>query len=262
MGRISINLQGGLANNLFQINAAYAYSRKYNKELILLNQKKGIVHGSLNSYKDNILKNISLIDSYNFSSFKSVREPSFAFNELPSVPSDIILDGYFQSEKYFKEYRSEILDMLISEEHVSELKKKYTNILNNNITCSIHVRRGDYLKYPDIHPVQNFNYYMKAIKMMPKETVFLIFSDDIAWCKLNFPNIPEKFIFIDEQKDYEDLYLMSLCNHNIIANSSFSWWGAWLNKNINKKVIAPFFWFGTSATYDTKDLYCENWIII
>ena len=89
---------------------------------------------------------------------------------------------------------------------------------------------------------------------------FLIFSDDIVWCKNNF--VGDKFIFIEGEEDYIDLWLMSLCNHNIIANSSFSWWGAWLNKNNNKTVIAPKNWFGPNKKLDPTDLYCKDWLVI
>ena len=104
---------------------------------------------------------------------------------------------------------------------------------------------------------------MKAVKQMPKDSVFVIFSDDIPWCKANFPDIPEKFVFIEGNSDHEDLLLMSLCNNVIIANSTFSWFAAWLNNNANKKVIAPAKWFGDAyAHYDTTDLIPESWIKI
>ena len=96
---------------------------------------------------------------------------------------------------------------------------------------------------------------------MPKDSVFLIFSDDINWCKEFFPDIPEKFKFIDGNTDYEDLILMSLCKNNIICNSTFSWWAAWLNQNQDKKVIVPTNWFGKAyANNKTDDIFCENWI--
>ena len=104
---------------------------------------------------------------------------------------------------------------------------------------------------------------MKAIKQMPKDSLFLIFSDDIAWCKANFPDLPEKFVFIEGNADHEDLLLMSHCKNNIICNSTFSWWAAWLNSNPEKKVIAPSKWFGPAfENYNTDDLYCDGWIKI
>ena len=144
-----------------------------------------------------------------------------------------------------------------------EINDELKGLLENQNTCSIHVRRGDYLNSPNHHPTQNMNYYMKAIKKMPKDSVFLIFSDDINWCKQNFPDMPEKFKFIEGNKDYEDLYLMSACKNNIICNSTFSWWAAWLNSNESKVIMAPDTWFGPAyADWNTNDLYCEGWIKI
>ena len=161
------------------------------------------------------------------------------------------------------EYTKEIRELFsFSEEYKNSIKQKYKDLLEGE-TCSIHVRRGDYLKLPNHHPVQSLNYLMKGVREMPEDTKFLIFSDDINWCKQNFPNIPDKFIFIEGNSDYEDLLLMSLCKNNIIANSSFSWWAAWLNENVDKKVIAPSKWFGTANSINnTKDLIPETWKII
>jgi hypothetical protein len=102
---------------------------------------------------------------------------------------------------------------------------------------------------------------MKGVKKVGMDKKFLIFSDDIQWCKQNFPEM-KNFVYIEGQKDYEDFLLMSLCNHNIICNSSFSWWAAWINQNSNKIVIAPKKWFGPAYShFDTKDLYCDGWIL-
>ena len=259
---VSIKMQGGLANNLFQIACAYAYSLKHNKELIISNQKFGISHNSLDMYKENFLKKINLVSDKNFQCFKVYNEPQFNFSEIPYIEGDVYLDGYFQSEKYFSDYENEIRNLLSYTENTNLIKEKYKNELEKN-TCSVHVRRGDYLKYPNHHPVQSINYFMKGIRQMPDDSLFLVFSDDISWCKENLPNIEDKFVFIEENKDYEDLLLMSLCKNNIISNSSFSWWGAWLNENKDKKVIAPSKWFGAANNHNnTIDLYCDKWIKI
>lgn len=258
--KVTTKLQGGIGNYLFQIAVAYSYSRKYNKELIFSKEDTLVVHQKIDSYTNNILKNIKFNEkSLNYIKFN---EKHFHFHNIPNYENEnVFLFGYFQSEKYFKDYEDEIRNLFMS--YDIELKEKISKILHNNNTCSIHVRRGDYLKYPNHHPTQNINYFMKAIKEMPKDSVFLIFSDDIEWCKKNFPNISEKFIFMEGNKDYEDLYIMSKCKNNIISNSTFSWWASWLNLNKNKKVIAPKLWFGSMmSNYDTKDLYCENWIKI
>lgn len=260
---VSIKLVGGLGNNLFQIACAYAYSLKYNKELMLVKEKFGIVYNALDVYEDNVLNNVTFVQKSDISKFNVYNEPFFHYQEISFIDNDVLLNGYFQSEKYFKEYEKEIRELFsYPNDFINSIKEKYGNLLNKN-TCSIHVRRGDYLKYPDQHPVQSINYYMKAIRQMPEDSLFLIFSDDINWCKENFPNIEEKFVFIEGNRDFEDLFLMSNCKNNIIANSSFSWWGAWLNKNVDKKVFAPSKWFSFVNNYNnTNDLYCEDWIKI
>ncbi len=261
-GEVSVKIQGGLANNLFQIICAYTYSLKYDKQLILVNEKFGITHNPIDAYKNNLFQNINFYPNKNFSNFSIYNEPQFNFSEIPSIDGNVYLQGYFQSEKYFLEYEKEIRNFLSYSENTIAIREKYKNELEKN-TCSIHVRRGDYLKFPEHHPVQNINYYMKAIRQMPDDSLFLVFSDDISWCKENFPDLPEKFIFIEGNKDYEDLLLMSLCNNNIIANSSFSWWAAWLNENKDKQVYAPSKWFGpANSSNNTSDLYCKNWNII
>lgn len=261
--KVSVNLVGGIGNNLFQIACAYAYSLKYNKQLILINKKTGIVHNSLETYKDNILSKINFEQNLDVSKFTVYNEPFFHYQEIPFIEGDVLLNGYFQSEKYFKDYKNEIVELFsFSENVIEKIKEKYKNELEREI-CSIHVRRGDYLNYPNHHPVQSINYYMRAIRKMPDDSLFLIFSDDIDWCKENFPNIEDKFIFIENNTDYEDLCLVSMCKNNILANSSFSCWGNFLNRNVNNMVFAPSKWFGSANNNNnTKDLYCERWNII
>lgn len=264
--KVSIQLCGGLANNLFGIACAYAYSLKYDKELVLVNEKIGIVHNSLDTYKNNILSKLNFVEKYDFSGFEVYSEPQFSFVEIPFIKGNVLLTGYYQSIKYFSEYEKEIRELFsFPEELVKSLKEKYKDVLNKN-TCSIHVRRTNYLQLSDHHPVQSINYYMKAVREIDKfgDSIFLIFSDDIEFCKSSmFPDIPEKFIYIQGQKDWEDLLLMSVCDNNIIANSSFSWFGSYLNNNLDKRIIAPSKWFGhAKQDCDTKDLYCKKWIII
>jgi len=133
------------------------------------------------------------------------------------------------------------------------------NFLKNKKTTSIHVRRGDYVNHPNHHPTQSLEYYLEAIKILKDETeLFLVFSDDINWCKENIKL--DNVVYIENEKDYIELYLMSVCTNNIISNSSFSWWGAWLNKNEDKKVIGPLKWFGDAIKHNTGDVLPENWI--
>lgn len=261
MKEVTVGLAGGLGNFMFQIAAAYAYGKRFGKKAGFSAQQSRGVHKPILEYEKNVLKGVDLwyIAS---GPQRHIVESGFHYGELKDLPDDnVALSGYFQSEKYFKGYENEIRNLFMS--YDVNLNDEIKNILETQNTCSIHVRRGDYLKLPNHHPTQNMNYYMKAIKQMPKDSIFLIFSDDIAWCKENFPDLPEKFIFVEGNKDYEDLYIMSHCKNNIICNSTFSWWGAWLNNNPDKKVIAPSKWFGSALEgHNTDDLYCEGWIKI
>ena len=138
----------------------------------------------------------------------------------------------------------------------------HPDVVGNDEVVSIHIRRGDYLQSPNHHPVISLNYCMKAIKQFPRDYKVVVFSDDINWCKTE-AFFGDKFKFIEGQTDIEDFYLMSMCVNNIICNSSFSWWAAWLNSNPDKIVIAPMDdrWFGPAYDhFDTKDLYPEEWI--
>ena len=263
INHVSSILQGGAGNYMFQIAVAYAYGKRYNKKSAFnLSESRG-QHQHLSTYDDNIFKDIDLYYVLR-ENREQFNEDGFHYQEIPNfLDKNILLHGYFQSEKYFKDCEKDIRKMFMS--YDIQMSDEINNLLKNNNTCSIHIRRGDYLNFPDHHPTQNMNYYMKAIKKMPKDSMFLIFSDDIQWCKDNFPDMPEKFVFIEENKDYEDLYIMSHCNNNIICNSTFSWWGAWLNNNSEKIVISPSSnnWFGPAMNnYNTKDIIPEKWIQI
>lgn len=266
MEEVTITLQGGLGNYMFQIATAHAYGLKHNKKPVLTTGDSVVIHKPLDTYRENILSNVHFSDKKS-GNFLSYNELGFHYNEIPKIEGSVLLNGYFQSEKYFNEFSSEIKQLFSYPENISnEILNKFIEngvYSSHQNTCSIHVRRGDYLNSPNHHPAQNMNFYMKAIKKMPKDTIFFIFSDDIEWCKANFPDVPEKFVFVEGGKDYEDLKMMSLCKNNIICNSTFSWWAAWLNENPDKIVVVPDKWFGPAyAGYNTNDLYCENWIRI
>lgn len=171
------------------------------------------------------------------------------------------IDGYWQSARYL-----EGIEEILREEFVfpmpSNTQRQNAALLegigHHSCSVSIHVRRGDYLGG---FPVMDMNYYAPAIKYFKDKYVdvhFYIFSNDIAWCREYF--IGKEFTFVDwnvGRNSYYDMYLMSQCQHNIIGNSSFSWWGAWLNENPQKEIIAPKLWF---YTVKTPDIYMDNWI--
>lgn len=253
---IHVLLKGGLGNVMFQIAAGYSHAIKLKTSLKVVKPALHFSHGDVyTKYKNNILAQIEFINVSNYLLYK---EPFFHYTRLP-LHSPITLDGYFQSEKYFVDYRDDILNLFkFPKKVILYTKKKYQNLLNNPL-ISLHVRRGDYLKFPGVHPLCTLEYYKQALSKLPDINKVLIFSDDIEWCKQNF--IGDRFIFIQEE-DYISLYLMSLCDYNIIANSSFSWWGAWLNQNPNKVVIAPKLWFGLKSNHNINDLIPSSWIKI
>ncbi len=183
----------------------------------------------------------------------------------------MFIDGYFQCEKYFCNIRS----ILLKEFTLKSSLSSYSSSLKKNIesfenTVSLHVRRGDYVSnkvFSDVHGTCNLDYYKKAIEYISKEfedIKFFVFSDDIAWTKENIDI--ENVIYVDSEENripHEDMYLMSLCSHNIIANSSFSWWGAWLNQNNEKIVIAPKRWFSDDKMQNQSlDIVPSSWIRI
>jgi hypothetical protein len=256
MNTLSIDIKGGLGNVMFQIATAYASSIENGMLLTVDTTNYHGAHYGLDKYSSNILRNVV----YNNSNigYDYFGEKEFKYNKLPKFTSNTRLSGYFQSEKYFKNYRDKILKFFEpTDDIIDTIELKYGNVLSKK-TCSIHVRRGDYLHLEPFHPVLSINYYKESVNKLGNDLLYLIFSDDISWCKENFDFIHNK-IFVDDLEDYEEIYLMSLCNNNIIANSSFGWWGAWLNKNIHKKIISPKIWFGHSLLYhDTSDIYIEK----
>ncbi len=258
MNIVTTNLIGGLGNMLFQIASGYAVSKRDGKKLICETKNMLVIHKPYTEYIQNIFRNIEFSDSVNYDVI--LQEKGFHFDMIPIVNKNIKLSGYYQSEKYFIDYKSEVLDLFqIDDLTLDYLMKKYGKLLEED-TCSIHIRRGDYLNLQNYHPILSIDYYIEAIKLVGENKHFLIFSDDIIWCENNLGFIQNK-TFIKGNKDYQDMYLMSMCKNNIIANSSFSWWGAWLNNNENKIVISSSKWFGSSYfKHDTKDLYPQKWI--
>lgn len=192
-----------------------------------------------------------------------VKERHFHFDELiHSVADGTSLNGYFQSEKYFKHCREEILECLKFKEHV--LQKAVDALPSDGRnTVSIHVRRGDYLHPNPYHPVIGKEYFDRATEHFNSDEFhFLVFSDDTDWCRQAWAH-DKRFTVIETGNNLVDLCAMSMCNHNIITNSSFSWWASYLNKNKDKKVIAPQKWFGPGyASYDLSDLYTNEMIVI
>jgi hypothetical protein len=195
------------------------------------------------------------------------QENDFKFNpEVQRIGPDTDLYGYFQDERYFLDYRKEIIQIFKFKTDIESRAKTYwEEIISPQIEgfspVSLHVRRGDYTLYPGHHPVCSKEYYSQAMNEFSEKNVkFLIFSDDIDWCKQEFIGSP--FIFIESGSPYSDLKIMTMCDHHIIANSSYSWWGAWLNEKKDPRVVAPSRWFGNLLQKDASEIYCSGWKVI
>ncbi|MCK9409942.1 MAG: alpha-1,2-fucosyltransferase [Bacteroidetes bacterium] len=195
-------------------------------------------------------------------------EPHFHFD--PNVflqHGNVYLDGYWQSERYFKDIEHVIRNDFRFKHQPDSVNLDLIQKMGNECSVSLHIRRGDYVadeRSNAVHGTMGIEYYKNAVQYIVEREAnpqFYMFSDDRQWIEQNF-KIPFPITFICHNtgsKSYEDIRLMSMCKHNIIANSSFSWWGAWLNNNASKIVIAPKKWFN-DPTKDTKDLFPESWI--
>jgi len=259
---ISCNLQGGLGNQMFQIAATHALALRNNTGSCF---DFGSCHTPMQGntstkYQNNVFSKFNNVSrSVNIHNFQSMYiEPRFGYNEI-KFQNQMVLNGYFQSEKYFKDYKKEIIEMFnipnetLVEDYLIAFKQ-----MNRPIT-TVHVRRGDYLNNSEFHPACSIEYYKKAMDKIG-DSSFIFVSDDMAWVQENFkgPNIWYS-MFSDE---LSDLKLMTMVDNNIIANSSFSWWGAYLNTNPKKVVIAPKTWFGPKGPQDIEDIIPPNWSII
>ena len=264
---------GRLGNQLFQLASTIGIARKCGFEVKFPLDNMDVA--ATEHFKDGKILNITfdvpkafvfdeaLLTNYNdIITDYIVNEQQFHFDEsLFNISDNGDLQGYFQTDKYFKHIDSELRQLLTFKPHIQELANNLFPTVNGS-TISIHVRRGDYVYLQQFHPTCTPEYYLTAAQQFSDvQPYFIIFSDDVSYCKRLFGD-SENIIYINNEDPYIDLCLMSMCDHNIIANSSFSWWGAWLNNNKNKKVIAPKTWFGSAYSHNTVDLYCEDWILI
>lgn len=272
---VVVQLIGGLGNQLFQ----YAVAKS------LAIEKKQKLYIDISEFETYNLHNYSLqhfnIDSRFYIKpnkyWKKItgcfqkrtfyKEKDFGFNQsLNNLSGDaIFLEGYFQSEKYFLKYEDNIRKDFTIKTPLKPITEDLIKKIKSINSVSIHIRRGDYLSNT-LHNTSKEEFYIKAIEIIEKKVdnpVFFVFSDDMAWVKLNF-TIKHEVVFVDFNdalSNFEDLKLMASCKHNIIANSSFSWWGAWLNNNKNKIVIAPIKWFNDDSI-NSKDVVPDGWLKI
>jgi hypothetical protein len=270
---------GRLGNQMFEYAAIRGIAAKHGYEwCIPPSDRKGIENYSLHEcFKLSPERKEGVIEN------QHLTEPYFHFCEelFDRCPDNVNLHGFFQSWRYFDHIADTIReDYTFHDEHLKPCQEMIESVKE---PIMLHVRRGDpnltdvrgfkwsYTQCGSMHPVQPVEYYERALAEFPEDQPVIVFSDSIDWVKEQEFFSGDRFL-LSEPKDkyadgsftpYADLCLMSLCSHAIIANSSMSWWGAWLQTNPNKKVIAPKMWFGPDyANKDTKDLYCPDWIVL
>lgn len=191
------------------------------------------------------------------------RESTFHFDgSFFKIKDFTAIDGYFQSDKYFKHFEPQLRQILIFKDEIVKKTIKLMPSKKNQELVSIHIRRGDYTTLNLYHPVVSQNYLDKAVSYFNDKYHFLVFSDDIDWCKSNWGE-DDRFTYFHSGSHFVDFCAMSFCHHHIISNSSFSWWSSYLSNNKNKKIIAPQKWFGPGfANNITNDLYREEMIVV
>lgn len=300
---ICVQLNGGLGNQMFQYACGRALATKHRTGLLLdctvLQDKTPRSNFTIRDYELNVLainaKQASKKElkkywpPFYYRVYRYLRnlcglpvlinsayivEQQTFFNNLviENASEDCFLIGYWQSEQYFKPIEKLIRQEFLFKYPLDQVNKKIADKISSVNSVSLHVRRGDYVNTPQFSNSNNglcsLEYYQNGIALISQKVVnpvFFVFSDDIEWVKANIV-MPEHLEIISGnagKQSFIDMQLMSLCRHNIIANSSFSWWGAWLNCNSDKIVVAPKQWFADETKNElSKDTIPEEWIRI
>ncbi len=253
----TVFLSCGLGNRLFQFATGYGVSKNYNVDFKLY-----INLCNRNSHSDDIYYNRFFSDFYANGELKNpvwIREPVFSLNKffIPKLDTNVVLRGYFQTDKYFKEYRNDLLNIIKpTNEEIKYIMDKYGDLTN---VMFIHVRMGDYLK-EKMHFIDFNKYYKECLSQCESDTRFIVLTDNMDQC-LELYSFLGKYEFGIES-EIISLFLMSMCNRGgICANSSFSWWGSWLNTNPDKKIFMPNLWF-SDLDYTNTDIHPDGTIVI
>lgn len=243
-------------NQLFQFCSGLGISKKLGFDFKIAKKSEPVRLGSsrleecFDIPSKFLTESIEIIHTY--------KEKKIGFDpNVYTIKDNTDLSGWFQSPKYFFDLKEEIFEILkFKQELLIKANQIWDSLDLKKPSVSIHVRRGDYIQSA-LHPVCDKEYYEEAKELFPDHN-FFVFSDDPNWCEENM-----KEPVVHSGNDLIDFILMSKCNNHIIANSTFSWWAAWLNKSENKTIVAPQKWFKDSNKFYTfKDIYCESWIVI
>jgi len=250
---ISSYITGGLGNQLFMISTGLSLARDTNQKYALCSNLLSLWKCGTGEHPTKNLrtlyKKIDVVETCKLQVLKQ-QCPAHVYKKLPHK-KNVFLKGWFQSEKYFKHNKQLLLDTY-DFSHVKPLDLDLENF------CSIHVRRGDFKLYDQFYYLPEV-YYENAIKKT-NQSKFLVFSNDISWCKTFFGS-SDQFVYMDTDP-VSSIHYMSQCGSNIIANSTFSWWGAWLNKSSDNQVVCPRVWFNPNhpSSKARHDLYSNTWL--
>lgn len=249
-----VQLLAGLGNQLFQIAAAYAHAKRNGCALKVSATVSCAEHGT---YFDTFLHNVR---PYLGTATGGLRWKEPHFHYVPIPPAARQLGGYFQSSKYFADVSGELRELFTpAPAIVAAVHAKYADLIADPAAWTVvHIRRGDYLRYPGFHGILTEDYYRRAIAAAPTQKI-LVFSDDIAWCKTR--NWLAGAHLVDEPDAALALHLMSQFENYIISNSTFSWWATWLGREA-KTVLAPAAWFGKAGPQDFQDVYEPWWTLL
>ena len=248
MAILSVELKGGLGNQLFQIATCFAIASTLKCPFYIRKNSNWFAgQGSHpTKYYSSLYKKLSFIDSLDIEYTLHEREFTY-YSIIDDIPNNTVsLDGFFQSEQYFKHYSSDIKKLFTPDEGIvqwlyanTSIYAQFPELKEPNDYCVICVRRGDYIMYKDVHNPCGMTYYCDAMAKMNKERYY-IFSDDMEWCKQNF--VGDQFVFLDIVDDLETFFVLTLFKNYIISNSTFYWWGSYLSIHENPRVIAPDKW--------------------
>ena len=252
---------GRLGNQMFQFAALKGIARHHGYQFCFppsQNKNEWTDHQLLIPFKlgsTNEL-NIQYIDFDR----PTYQEKGFGFDQdlFDKCPDWVTIQGFFQTEKYFKHIKQELkLDFTFKDDIQNPCVDMISQLDN---PVALHIRRTDYITNPN-HTCLGLDYYERALNIFPNQT-FLIFSDDPQWCQNQELFEDDRFMISDNDDQYIDMCLMTMCKGHIIANSSFSWWGAWLSNS--ERVIAPKGWFegSNNSHLDTSDIYCSEWTVL
>lgn len=250
-------LMGGLGNQMFQVAHAMCQGWKHDVPVSFPASSSTPNQGNQpTNYLNNIFRKIDFSGKKGDTVIvgeRSWNESNVEFN----IEDSIEFYGYFQSSRNFFEYSKEIIDLFSpSDDFIKKINDIYPNFDTNN-SVSVHVRRGDYMRFKDVHGIVDVSYINHCISKCDENSQIYIFTDDKSWAKQTF--IGPKFVIVEHLEDYEELWMISLCRTNIMSCSSFSWWGSFLNQNENQKVYVPNKWFGPNGPQPYFNIYESNW---